>query len=236
VQVVFKPALKVQWPTSQNEKVIWITLKMVSEVLFPRSRGVDMPNTSLLTNPPILYPRSAVLSQPCPVPQDRGLYAWFFKEVPPSVPIDGCVAKDGITLLYVGISPKNETSTQNLRKRITTHFRGNAEGSTLRLTLGTLLSGQSDFPLRRVGSGTRMTFTHLGEQWLDDWMGENAFVAWVKHQAPWEIESEIFRGVSLPLNIRDNDHHPFAKKLSAMRSEAKKFAREMPIASQAGNM
>lgn len=209
-----------------------MTLKVVYEVLFLKSRSIDMPTTSLLINPPVLYSRSTVLSQPCPVPQDRGLYAWFFKEVPPSVPIDGCVAKDGMTLLYVGISPKNETSTQNLRKRITNHYRGNAEGSTLRLTLGTLLLEQSDFPLRRVGSGKRMTFTHLGEQWLDDWMEENAFVAWVKHQAPWEVESEIFKAVPLPLNIQDNDHHTFAKKLSTMRSQAKKEARELAIANE----
>ena len=78
--------------------------------------------------------------------------------------------KDEKTLLYAGISPKDENSKQNLRKRITNHFRGNAEGSTLRLTLGTLLSRESDFPLRRVGSGNRKTFTHLGEQWLDKWM------------------------------------------------------------------
>ena len=166
------------------------------------------------------------------MPPDRGLYAWFFKDIPTCVPIDGCVAKDGLTLLYVGISPKNEASTQNLRKRITNHYRGNAEGSTLRLTLGTLLSETSDFPLRRVGSGKRMTFTHLGEQWLDGWMDRNAFVSWLKHEAPWEVESGIFKDLSLPLNIQDNDHHPFAKKLSAMRIMAKKQARQMPIANE----
>ena len=201
-------------------------------MLFQRSRSIDMPITSLLADPLILYSRSDVLSKPCPVPQNRGLYAWFFKEVPPNVPTDGCMTKDGMTLLYVGISPKNETSTQNLRKRIIYHYRGNAEGSTLRLTLGTLLTEQSDFPLTRVGSGKRMTFTHLGEQWLDDWMEENAFVAWVKHPAPWEVESEIFKDLSLPLNIQDNDCHPFAKQLSAMRSGAKRQARETPIANE----
>ncbi|WP_368418925.1 GIY-YIG nuclease family protein, partial [Rhodovarius sp.] len=61
-----------------------------------------------------------------------------------------CLSVNGHTLLYVGISPKNESSSQNLRKRITYHYRGNAEGSTLRLTLGVLLAQQSDFPLRRV--------------------------------------------------------------------------------------
>jgi hypothetical protein len=32
----------------------------------------------------------------------------------------------------------NRTSTQNLRKRVRYHYRGNAAGSTLRLTLGLL--------------------------------------------------------------------------------------------------
>jgi hypothetical protein len=82
-----------------------------------------------LTNPPILYSRSAVLSKHSPVPTERGLYAWFFKETPGITPTDGCVIKDNLTLLYVGISPKNETSKENLLKRITYHYRGNAEGS-----------------------------------------------------------------------------------------------------------
>jgi hypothetical protein len=33
-----------------------------------------------------------------------------------------------LTLLYVGISPKNPASTQHLRRRIVTHYAGNAEG------------------------------------------------------------------------------------------------------------
>ena len=191
-----------------------------------------MPTTTLLTNFPILYSRTAVLSKPCPVPEERGLYAWYFKAIPPNVPTDECATKDGLTLLYVGISPKDEISTQNLRKRITNHYRGNAEGSTLRLTLGTLLAKQSEFPLRRVGSGKRMTFTHLGEQWLDKWMEENAFVCWVKHPAPWEVEKEIFETVSLPLNIQGNGHHLFSVKLSNLRKEAKQQAREMPVANE----
>ena len=123
-----------------------------------------------LTSPSHLYTRAEVLSKPSPVPSASGVYAWFFKEIPGIVPTDGCVTKDGLTLLYVGISPKNESSSQNIRKRIKSHYQGNAEGSTLRLTLGVLLEGKSGFPLRRVGSGKkkdRFTLTHLGEQWLD---------------------------------------------------------------------
>lgn len=55
-------------------------------------------------------------------------------------------------LLYVGISPKappsngGAPSRSTLRKRLQTHYRGNAEGSTLRKTLGCLLAGQPDIP------------------------------------------------------------------------------------------
>ncbi|MFF3911407.1 GIY-YIG nuclease family protein [Streptomyces sp. NPDC001848] len=51
------------------------------------------------------------------------------------------------------------TSTQNLRKRVRYHYRGNAAGSTLRLTLCCLLG----LELRRVGSGNRLTFGKSGE-------------------------------------------------------------------------
>jgi len=144
--------------------------------------------------------------------------------------IDNCIVKDNLTLLYAGISPKDENSKENMRKRIKTHYRGNAEGSTLRLTLGVLLEKNSNFQLRRVGSGNRMTFTHLGEQWLDEWMSDNAFVCWVENNKPWEIEKGIFNTVSLPLNIQDNDHHQFSKTLSKMRTKSKQNARETPIA------
>ncbi len=188
-----------------------------------------------LTKPIILYSRSAVLTKPCPVPQESGAYAWFFKDVPAIVPTDGCVTKDGMTLLYVGISPDKvgkPKSKQNLRKRITNHYRGNAEGSTLRRSLGVLLAEESDFPLRRVGSGKRMTFTHLGEQWLDDWMEENAFVVWVEHPAPWELEEELLSTLSLPLNIKGNADHPFTAELSRLRKDAIKQARETPVANE----
>lgn len=183
------------------------------------------------SNPPLLYSRSEVLNKPCPVPQKPGVYGWYFKEIPGQVPTEGCKTIDGLTLLYVGISPSRKNSKQNLRKRIKYHYQGNAYGSTLRLTLGTLLAEQSGFPLRRVGSD-RMTFTHLGEQWLDEWMEENAFVCWEEHPEPWNEETEIFETVSLPLNIQDNKHHLFADVLSELRKKAKKQAREMPVANE----
>ena len=201
--------------------------------------GSEMPHDAQglilqLTRPGRLFSRREVLSKPCPVPAAPGLYAWYFGTIPPGVPADGCVVLDGWTLLYAGISPKNVTSRQHVRQRTTYHYRGNAEGSTLRLTLGILLEGLSGYPLRRVGSGKRMTFTHLGEQWLDEWMDENARVCWVECANPWLAERAMIDSVSLPLNIQENGHHGFSARLSALRSDTKARAREMPIA-QEGN-
>jgi hypothetical protein len=187
-----------------------------------------------LTNPSVLSDRKTVLSPPFPVPEKRGLYAWFFRAIPKLVPTDDCITKDGLTLLYVGISPKNEESKENLKRRIKYHYQGNAEGSTLRRTLGVLLTSESGFPLRRVGSGNRTTFTHVGEQWLDQWMERNAFVCWVEHERPWDLEHLVFEKVSLPLNIQDNSHNPFAAQLSQLRQQAKIEANDMAVAVQAG--
>ena len=186
----------------------------------------------IISNPQKVWSRKEVLSKPNPVPLENGIYAWFFKSLQLQVPIKNCLSFDDKVLLYAGISPKNDKSTQNLRKRIATHFRGNAEGSTLRLTLGSLLSKKSGYELRRVGSGKRKTFTHLGEQWLDEWMNDNAFVFWVEHKKPWLIEKELLRHFSLPLNIQDNDHHPFSKNLSNIRTKAKRMADQLPIANE----
>lgn len=122
-------------------------------------------------------------------------------------------------------------SRSNLKKRIKTHYSGNAAGSTLRRTLGVLLSSSSGFPLRRVGSGSRMTFTHPGEQWLDVWMEKNARVHWIPVEAPWELEDKLITSIPLPLNIQGNAHE-FKITLSEMRRLAAAEARLMEIADE----
>ena len=183
--------------------------------------------------PSVLHSRHTILSTPSLPPSVPGVYAWFFKDLPSSVPVDGCITKDSLTLLYIGISPDKigkPNSRQHLRRRITTHFQGNAEGSTLRRSLGVLLAEESEYPLRRVGSGKRMTLTHSGEQWLDDWMTEIGFVCWLERQAPWEFEDELLDSLSVPLNIKSNRGHSFARVLTESRSQAIRNAREWPIA------
>jgi hypothetical protein len=188
---------------------------------------------STLLHPEHLHGPS-VLEPPSPVPRVAGVYAWYFAEVPPRVLTEGCHQALNHTLLYVGIAPKEtrraatKPSERTLRCRLGDHFRGNAEGSTLRLTLGCLLSDLLGIQLRRVGSGRRFTFSNLGEQTLDAWMTRNARVAWVAVQTPWEVENALLATLRLPLNLQGNTH-PFVPVLRQIRKAARARARMLPI-------
>lgn len=188
---------------------------------------------------PLVFPnrvwsRAEVLSSPSPVPRAPGIYAWYFRNLPKLVPTDGCIRLGDLALLYIGIAPKappqngRRPSSQKLWHRIRYHYRGNAEGSTLRLTLGCLLAGELGLELRRVGSGRRMTFGH-GEAWLSEWMSENAFVTWAEDTAPWITEAGAIADMPLPLNLDMNRLHPFHATLTDVRRLARERARSLPV-------
>jgi hypothetical protein len=118
-------------------------------------------------------------------------------------------------------------SRQSLRTRIRYHFRGNAAGSTLRLTLGCLLG----LELRRVGSGARMTFGRDGEAALNAWLEDNAWVCWFPCDQPWLAEAAVIGRADLPLNLDQNRAHPFHARLTEVRSAARRRARELPVIS-----
>lgn len=186
-----------------------------------------------LLQPDKLWSRAEVLTPPSPVPALPGVYAWWFREVPSVLASKDCLILDGLTLLYVGISPKRppitgKSSQQNLRTRIRYHYRGNAEGSTLRLTLGCLLSERLGISLYRVGSGKRMTFCD-GEDLLSNWMGRNAFVSWMVTPEPWVTEAQLIASKNLPLNIDQNNLSPSYDTVRKARREAKRIARCLPV-------
>ena len=187
-----------------------------------------------LLHPVRLDSATDFLSRPSPIPTSPGVYAWYFDEVPPGVPIDECHQALGHTLLYVGIAPREtrgqavKPSIRTLRHRMRDHFAGNAEGSTLRLTLGCLLSDTLDIQLRRVGRGKRHTFTNPGEIILDKWMAPHARVAWAAVEEPWLVEKRLLSTVRLPLNLQGNTH-PFVPTLKGIRNAAKQAARRLPV-------
>jgi hypothetical protein len=175
-----------------------------------------------------LCSRAEIVGQPCSVPGSPGVYAWFFRGIPPQVPTAGCVQREGLTLLYVGISPKKPTpakkpSNETIKSRLCDHMgKTNAEGSTVRMTLGCLLSETLGIRLQRPGN--RFTFGP-GEAVLSEWIGRNAFVAWTVHPEPWLLEDRLIADLDLPLNLQGNSRHPFYPILKKIRSRAKAAAR-----------
>jgi hypothetical protein len=187
-------------------------------------------DTRALLSPDRLWTREECLNQDSRVPRAPGVYAWYFRELPPGVPVTDCLQAQGAVLLYVGISPARpvvggvHSSRQTLRSRIRTHYRGNAAGSTLRLSLGCLLEAELGLRLRQVGQGRRCTFGE-GEETLSGWMSRNALVTWLPIDEPWRLEEQLIASVSLPLNLDQNRHHVLHDRLSALRREARRRAR-----------
>jgi hypothetical protein len=182
----------------------------------------------LLVNKTPLYAWRDLASNAALPPALPGVYAWFFTEPPAAVPTSDCIKRDGAYLLYVGISPGRTPSTQNLRTRIRYHFGGNAEGSTLRLTLGCLLEPKLGTILRRVGSGRRRTFGPQ-EVALTNWIQLHARVSWVVYKEPELLERYLITASQLPLNPDQNKNHVFYRDLSEIRRLARKRAEAAPI-------
>ncbi|MFE9658055.1 GIY-YIG nuclease family protein [Micromonospora sp. NPDC006431] len=193
-----------------------------------------VPEEALL-RPARLCRAEEVRGRDCPIPAAPGVYAWYFTSLPRLVPVAGCHKQHGAVLLYVGISPKappvngRPPSRQTIRSRIRYHYRGNAAGSTLRLTLGSLLADELEIGLRRVGSGNRLTFGREGEKRLTAWMVEHAQVVWTATDQPWKLEEELIRSCVLPLNLDQNRHSPFHSQLSALRAAQRAHARLLPV-------
>jgi GIY-YIG catalytic domain len=162
------------------------------------------------------------------------VYGWWFRRVPPLVDARGCHQRGELRLLYAGISPRqpprngSPSSQQTLRQRIWTHYAGNAEGSTLRKTLGCLLADELGIQLRRVGSGTRKTFA-AGEQVLSARMADNAFVSWVIRERPWELEHDLITAADLPLNLEGNSRNRFHQVLTQTRARCVAQANALPV-------
>jgi len=196
-----------------------------SASLTRNTHRVDNIDTTVsgLAKPERLWSRSECLSRPTPVPGAPGLYGWYFRELPAGFDASDCVHRYGCALLYVGIAPTRALgnnglpSTSSLRSRIRIHYAGNAESSTLRLTLGSLLAATLNLsrdPARRSKSFGE------GERRISNWMAENAYVTWVVHDKPWSIEEQVIASLNLPFNLAHNRGHAFWQYLTEARSRS----------------
>ena len=188
-----------------------------------QSANIDNIKKSLLYDSK-LYSRSEVNTKPYPIPAKSGFYAWFFKNIPESIATKNCFARDGFTLLYLGISPSSKTSSANLVKRIRSqHMNGNAAGSTLRFSLASILGESMNMPLIKKGS---RIFLGENEAKLNEWLNENARVTFVECEEPWLYESSLIKQLDLPMNLEHNKQHLFYATMKKIRSDARKAARE----------
>jgi hypothetical protein len=184
--------------------------------------------TQALLHPERLYGVTELRDTPTLIPQEGGVYAWWFSKVPRGVPIDGTAVDKGRRLLYVGIAPRKPSvagsiSSRTLRNRLLNHCRGPVASSTLRRTLAVLLRDELDLSITLTKAG-KLKMSPEHEARLTQWMAENAGVTWVVSATPWEVEDYMIQGaMRLPLNIRGSSD-PFAKVLSNLRSQIGQLA------------
>jgi hypothetical protein len=198
---------------------------LVERALEPKSSGLqtmDLADSEeakrvLLSGAPLYAWQDLELDSTLP-PRRAGVYAWFFTHPPDRVPISDCIARDGAYLLYVGIASDKR---KGLYSRVREHFTLNAEGSTLRKSLGCLLEEKLGTVLVRAGS--RRTFGPQ-ELALTAWMQAHARVAWFPIESPERIERRLIDSLRPPLNLNQNETHPFHKTLTEIRRRAHRRA------------
>jgi hypothetical protein len=179
-----------------------------------------------LLRPGRLYSVTELSKAPILIPQEGGVYAWWFSRVPPGGQPEKTAVHGDRRLLYVGIAPRKPSaagsvSDSTLRNRLLNHCRGPLASSTLRRTLAVLLKSELGLSITRTNAG-KLKMSPEHEARLTHWMDENARVVWLTNSTPREIEDHLIEGeVGLPLNIRGSTD-PFAKVLSAMRSQVRR--------------
>jgi len=132
-----------------------------------------------------------------------------------------------MALLYVG------TSKRPLWKRLREHIRDDASRSTLRRSIGCLLGEQLHIELEvtrvSLASKCHFGFGLMGEPILSSWMEENARISWVQHTEPVLLEQYAIDTLTLPVNVRGNNH-PFATQLDIILREHETRALSKPSA------
>ncbi|MET0361961.1 MAG: GIY-YIG nuclease family protein [Sphingobium sp.] len=170
-----------------------------------------------MTNAP-LYRIADVRRDKSVLPVARGVYALYFDRAPGPAPMDGCLVRDGGSLLYIGTAGADLRLNGTLRKRLgDNHLGGNERRSTLCHTLAALLPAMAGPALGRMEKGRIKLHTSSdGAQALRQWMDDHVAVCWTAFPRPGDLEEALIELHRPPLNI-EFSAHPFAMQLSALR-------------------
>jgi hypothetical protein len=159
------------------------------------------------------------------LPAGPGFYCWWSQwgaiadlpHVPH--PLD-----DGLSLLYVGISPARESSRQTVRSRVLgNHLNGNVGSSTFRFVLAALLLDALE--LHPYLRGTKVALGADDNARLSGWQRQHLLLTWCVRERPWEIEGEVIARLGPPLNSAANADHAFYPVVRAARAEFRRRAR-----------
>jgi hypothetical protein len=183
---------------------------------------IDAINSTRTRNTPFQIPSTLftvddVIGKPSAAPDEAGIYAWWFDELP-NVPLTGALEQNGFRLAYVGIASYRPGSRRTLRQRLRNHCSGPIATSTLRRSLAAVLIDQLNLhPCRMQGQKTRLADGE--EARLTEWLAAHGRVSWIASATPWLLEDELLlNGPSLALNIRGNAH-PFVRELRSLRQK-----------------
>jgi hypothetical protein len=168
---------------------------------------------------------SEVLRSPPLLPAASGFYGWWsLRGALPSLPHIPHPVDDGVSLLYVGISPARKTSRQTVRSRVIgNHLNGNVGGSTFRFALAALLLDALD--LHPYLRGTKVALSVDDNRRLSAWQREHLLLTSSAQERPWEIEGEVIAQLAPPLNSAGNAVHVFYPVVRAARAEFRHRAR-----------
>ena len=160
------------------------------------------------------------------IPDEPGVYAWFFRRPLPGIRCDDCLSRENAKLLYVGIAPRYrrvgaDRTKRTLRVRLKYHLTGNLSGSTLRHSLAAIL--KEELNLQAQKRGTRITLAS-DEDRLNDWMRGNALLTWSTCANPWTLEHELMSAYVLPLNLMSNSRNSQRSHVSDLRSALSRTA------------
>jgi hypothetical protein len=133
----------------------------------------DRPTFDAITEPSQLWTPAELRGRASPVPKAAGVYGWWFREIPCDTDVAGCIRRDDLTLLYIGISPGRAGSASNLRTRTLQVCRDRG-GHTLRRSLAALLAAQLDLRPSPANARGRLHIDDEGERRLSAWITSNA--------------------------------------------------------------
>lgn len=154
------------------------------------------------------------------VPPSSGIYAWWSDvEISPGFSGISHPGNPALQLAYVGIG-------KSLYQRVISWHLGRSRNSSLRRTLGVLLTPAMGFTSRMGPKGKVLLGSPADEDRLTSWMHIHMSVTWWAVPSPDEdFERVVLKTMRPPLNVRNAPKSPARDAVNAAMAAARIAAR-----------